>query len=93
MYKKRGGGGGMQLWKNIWFGIDDLCKPSYAEILSNVIIREVAKPSHPDICGNKDTNCIVYLCRSKIMVHQEYDLFQEKKIKKRVSAASDTLHG
>ena len=68
-----------------------LCKPSDAEILSNVIVREVTKPSHPNICSNKDTYCIVYLCRSKIMVHQEYDLFQEKKIKKKELVQPQTL--
>jgi hypothetical protein len=48
-----------------------LSKSSKTEILTDIIIGEVTKPSHPDICSNKDTNCIVDLFSVEVVIHQE----------------------
>lgn len=52
----------------------NLSKSSNTKIFLYVVVREVPKARHPDICSNKNTNCIVYLCCSKVMIHQKQDL-------------------
>jgi hypothetical protein len=48
-----------------------LSKSSKTEILPHIIIGEVTKPSHPDICSNEHTNRIVDLFSIEVMVHQK----------------------
>ena len=46
-----------------------LSKACQAKILSNIIVGEVAKSSHPHISSNKYPNSIINFRCSKIMVH------------------------
>lgn len=46
-----------------------LSKTCNGEILSDVVVGEVTKTSHPDISSNEDTDCVVYLSRSKVVIH------------------------
>lgn len=48
-----------------------LSKSSKTKILPHIIIREIAKSSHPDICSNEHTDCIVDFFSIEVMVHQE----------------------
>jgi hypothetical protein len=46
-----------------------LSKSCDTEIFPHIIIREVTKSSHPDICSNEYTNGIVDLFSIEVVVH------------------------
>lgn len=48
-----------------------LSKTCKTKIFSDVIVGKVAKSNHPNICSNKDTDHIIYLSCSKVMIHQK----------------------
>ena len=56
------------------FQLTNLGEASNAEVPTDIVIREISKPSHPHIGCNEHTDCIVYLCGSEVVVHQEKHL-------------------
>lgn len=56
----------------------DLAEAADAEVLAHVVVREVAKAGHPDVCRNEYADRVVHLLGHEVVVQQEQDLGRGK---------------
>lgn len=47
----------------------NLCKTAQGEVFPDIVVREIAKASHPHIGSYKNSNCIVKFSCFEVVVH------------------------